>query len=819
MYHTPQSQPPLQAQEVIEGDSQIGLPHGDVAIPRQILPLSPTQDDILARAAAGIGGGSFDTTGNNFIKYGCIRPPVSVIQDEFLEKYSVWKEHAAPLKGIDSGGAARASSQIDDGASVICASYMEKVHDMHARYHHQQPDSFGRRPLSMDKGSREKSNETSDCAHYEQKCDEDEQKSAGNEISTGTGAVEGEISVSESKQLENLAGLMFRPGATLAGSIHNQHGNSSIHSPYELVMIEVDEMDETGRRLCGMLARHKFAGEEQCVFVKLSFVPIPNAGNTSPEQTEEDEESDSIEEEIASTEDRVDGGESGSRSDGVDSMLGSLPSEEEKLTIQMEYFDGDNRFSCLWNHETLRFEGSFQKVIEGQRDQAQIEGIITSSFILGHNRHNDGNSDDDDMESLRRTTPISFSQTRTFMLSPCSHLHPHGIAQDADPRCFSPEKKSRHAHTGKTTVRTTTSEGGYNDNTQSNTEEEPLADSDFAVSLFSKKGISRTIRTLKKHKILLDELASNDNYKLVLHRARTERLRSETLTKLVELGCVIDFAELARKRNTAERRELWRGRVRRYTPIVPLMRLLERCLTTPADNCNLSKNEKKQKVVKFYDQLANISWGDLLEEASIQAEKTCANFRRQTFLLDNLTFTSDEYKAQLMTDLRVNGLTLATAHSEWDTCIQNGRVVALGWSWFERGSFTCFQRSAVVGKRCVYLLFQMHARLESSHKNLEKAYRAADARLTYADLERIRATGEGSNDSSDKLCGICQCSVEYEVESGKEIDEKDRNHVTCLPCGHWFHWQCICEWLHNNSQCPICRMDLHARDKPVEDSM
>merc|ERR1712238_36703 len=215
-----------------------------------------------------------------------------------------------------------------------------------------------------------------------------------------------------------------------------------------------------------------------------------------------------------------------------------------------------------------------------------------------------------------------------------------------------------------------------------------------------------------------------------------------------------------------------------------------------------------------------ISWGDLLAEACLQAEKTCALFRRQSSLLDSLTFASDEYKAQIMADLRVNGLTLASAHAEWDTCIQNGRVVALGWSWFERGSWSCFARSAVVGKRCVHLLFQIHSRLEGNHKHLEKAYRGADTRLTVTDLETIRTEGsDDGNNKSDKLCGICQCDMDDDVDGGNNSDEKDGNPAICLPCGHSFHWECIREWLHNSSQCPLCRVDLHVRAKPADESL
>lgn len=255
--------------------------------------------------------------------------------------------------------------------------------------------------------------------------------------------------------------------------------------------------------------------------------------------------------------------------------------------------------------------------------------------------------------------------------------------------------------------------------------------------------------------------------------------------------------------------------MRKYTPRLPRRLLQRRGRTSTAtttssgdDKYDLSKDNVQKKKVQFYDQLAIISWGDLLEEAAVQAEKTCANFRRQTALLNGMTFESDEYKAQVMADLRTNGLTLANSHSDWDKCIQMGRTIALGWSWFERGSWSCFERSAVVGKRCVFLLFQMHSRLESNHKQLEKAFRSADARLTNVQLDFIKASkkqeGAGQDNESDGLCGICQCDIGGDVENMQES-----NHAVCLPCSHTFHWECIRKWLHDHSQCPICRVDLH----------
>ena len=222
------------------------------------------------------------------------------------------------------------------------------------------------------------------------------------------------------------------------------------------------------------------------------------------------------------------------------------------------------------------------------------------------------------------------------------------------------------------------------------------------------------------------------------------------------------------------------------------------------DEYDLSKDKVPQEdKVHFFDQIAAISWADLLEEASIQSERTCAVFRRQTRLFDTLTFGEKEYKAQVMSDLRNSGMTFAGSHAEWDKCIQMGRTVALGWSWFERGSWSCWERSAVVGKQCVHLLFKMHTRLEANHKSLETAFRLADGRLTNEQLEEIKNRCVGCNKSKeeegseDLLCGVCQ---------EKTQDESDS--VCILPCSHRFHWRCLAVWLHNHNQCPICRLDL-----------
>jgi len=666
--------------------------------------------------------------------------------------------------------------------------HMATVQTLYAR-HHRPPLSDLFEPRS---GLMENSNE----AAHEQKCEDEEKVAISDEDEENIDCI---VAVAtdhdERKRLEKLAALVFRPGARLSGTVQIQKEKLS-RSNYDLVVMEDEAVDELGRPK-GMLARHKFAGDEQCVYVKLSYVNVPAV------KKKREEEKESISDEEAASK----GGESAS-DEGGHCELGAL--SKKKLTIQIEYADGDHRIQGLWNHDALCFEGTMEKMTESQEEQNQMGGTIVSGLISGHSGYDDQGPFGDE-HGDRNIVPSRLSPpnvgTRSFLLSPCSHLHPRGIAPP-------PLWLSISETLSRIGLLTVQAEGIETGGSVVRFKEPYVAASPKDGVKDSR--IGKATITSERRRALLDELASSDNRKLVLHRARTDALRRETLAKLVDLGSVVDFAELARKRNVASRRERWRRRLRRYNPasLLPRGLLSRRRGTTGV----VSKDDVEKKKVQFYDQLAAISWGDLLEEASVRAERTCAFFRRQAALLDRLTFESDEYKAQVMSDLRANKLTLAGSHSQWDRCIQSGRTVALGWSWFERGSWGCFERSAVVGRRCVHLLFQMHSRLEANHKELEKAYRGADARLTNVQLEKIRTGscaagecgkhlegdgGEGAKDQSDGLCGVCQCDMEEEGES-----EGEDNPSIRLPCGHSFHWKCIREWLHNHSQCPICRVDL-----------
>jgi len=840
----------------------------------------------------------------NFMKYGTIRPPVTILQEEFLQTYHLWWEYMEPLRLLESlpnidrtseSASSPESTAAADGTASVEATEshpqghstsadvyignnidndrnrkitgewsacMDTIRKLNSRYIHygygaRQQHSYDQHgtfhPVGDALNQSESLRQTFTLAEGgEQKCEDflcdenslpvdavvdkavDAEALDDNSAISLTSSLEalGKPSsaivnekTSANQQIHQLLSALFRPGAKFSGSIElsnsqactssnplRRHSRSQsqaeypspagdlltpgavtdhmlselrIFQSYELVIMEADSMDELGLGSKGILARHKVAGDEQCVFLKVSYVPIVENASAAAANSEKQCAASSS------------------------SFATEQNPTDPQLTIQMEYTDGEHHCIGRWNHTYLQFEGTIKKITEGNAEPNPMGGTIISGLINGRSSGLDESGDESDdgdfsnngarnrgnrasSNSRRRRTAVIGKSEQSFTLSPCTHLHPRGVTPATSWKVNPDGPLRRHLSTQKQNNQDVDSVSGNNTTELSTT------------SIGFSMKIQKLMISPSFQKDMMEEIHSPENMSVIVHRARTEHFRGETIMKLVELGSIIDFAELARKRNVAKRREKWRKRFRKLTPNIPRRLSLRRGRTSTSSD--LSKDRQSvlhKKEIPFYDHLAAIAWSDLLEEASIQTERICAIFRRRTALLDGLVFESDEYKAQVMSDLRTNGVSLVNTHAEWDTCIQMGRTVALAWSWFEKGSWGCFERSAVVGKRCVFLLFQMHSRLESNHDKFEKAYKSADARITMARLNQFTKRPTVAEDG-DLVCAVCHCGMDDDEDDGD-----GEHHAVFLPCSHCFHWGCIREWLHNHSQCPTCRLDLN----------
>lgn len=51
-------------------------------------------------------------------------------------------------------------------------------------------------------------------------------------------------------------------------------------------------------------------------------------------------------------------------------------------------------------------------------------------------------------------------------------------------------------------------------------------------------------------------------------------------------------------------------------------------------------------------------------------------------------------------------------------------------------------------------------------------------------------------------CAICLC----------ELASAEPGSLTCMPCDHMFHEECLTQWLRSHNTCPVCRDTVEADD-------
>jgi len=201
-------------------------------------------------------------------------------------------------------------------------------------------------------------------------------------------------------------------------------------------------------------------------------------------------------------------------------------------------------------------------------------------------------------------------------------------------------------------------------------------------------------------------------------------------------------------------------------------------------------NEKQ----KLYCKLHNVDFSELLTQANrAEGEHTCATFRSRAVLLDSFHFNTIQHRDEFIAEWKEKKIDLQGNHQYWD------RVNFL----MKSISQMLVTFDTITSKHQLLILNSMH-RLHVSYECLESAYRRAEKRLSKEELAKYEIDidqqhQEGLNNVD---CIICQMPL---------LDEGGGEDMSCLyklPCSHCFHKKCVEQWLHNNSTCPACRLDL-----------
>jgi len=141
------------------------------------------------------------------------------------------------------------------------------------------------------------------------------------------------------------------------------------------------------------------------------------------------------------------------------------------------------------------------------------------------------------------------------------------------------------------------------------------------------------------------------------------------------------------------------------------------------------------------------------------------------------------------TDSNVETVRLLLKHPGVDIQLQNSH----GWS-------ALMLAGGAKSRVAFQLLIDAGALINTQKKNGVTAYNLTDDEyirfmIRHTVLKSIGANGRHKN----KDCSIC-----IQTASDDDID----NYVG-LQCGHYFHYNCVSEWLFANQTCPVCRFVLY----------
>jgi hypothetical protein len=196
-------------------------------------------------------------------------------------------------------------------------------------------------------------------------------------------------------------------------------------------------------------------------------------------------------------------------------------------------------------------------------------------------------------------------------------------------------------------------------------------------------------------------------------------------------------------------------------------------------------NEKQRTLLR----MRTCNWTGMLDESVMLGERLCAEFRRRSSLLDELSFETSEDRKICMDRWRAANMDLTAAHTSWDEWGARLQHVLAGAFLFDEYK--------------VELAFAIRRRLFVNFECLEGSFQRASNRMptSYHAACVIPRTRE----LLDRVCIICQSPL---LEVDDDIEGTAQIIVYKLPCSHCFHEGCVTKWLHDHSSCPACRFDL-----------